>query len=215
MAIGNQLSDMRQEYAQAALDRADVAANPFEQFESWLKAAIEHCQIEPNAMTLATVEDGRPTTRVVLLKGLDARGLMFYTNYESRKAQDMGKNPFVCLNFWWPELERQVRVEGKVERLSDEESDQYFQSRGRGSRLGAWASPQSRVLENREELEQKVQEITARFEGQETFAKPDHWGGYLVRPDYFEFWQGRKSRLHDRLAYRKQGEDWQIDRLAP
>ena len=130
MAIGNQLSDMRQEYAQAALDRADLAINPFDQFEKWLQEAIQHCKIEPNAMTLATVENGRPTTRVVLLKGFDERGLMFYSNYESRKGQEMDKNPFVCLNFWWPELERQVRVEGKVERLSEEESDQYFQSRG-------------------------------------------------------------------------------------
>jgi pyridoxamine 5'-phosphate oxidase len=215
MALGNHLSQMRQEYARAALDREALAPNPFDQFETWLKEAIEHCQVEPNAMTLATVEQGRPTARVVLLKGFDKRGLMFYTNYESRKSQEMDANPLACVNFWWPELERQVRIEGKVERLSPEESDEYYQSRDRGSRLGAWASPQSRVLNGREELEQRVQEVAARFEGQETFAKPEHWGGYLLRPDYLEFWQGRQSRLHDRLVYRKEGENWRIDRLAP
>ncbi|MEO1383062.1 MAG: pyridoxamine 5'-phosphate oxidase, partial [Bacteroidota bacterium] len=170
---------------------------------------------EPNAMSLATVHQGRPSVRIVLLKGFNDEGFVFYTNYESKKAQEMAQNYQVALTFFWPELERQIRIEGKVAKVSEAESNAYYQSRGRGSRIGAWASPQSQVIEDRNILEARVEEFTAKFEGQETFPKPEYWGGYRVEPDYIEFWQGRKSRLHDRITYTLTEGAWIIQRIAP
>lgn len=215
MSLGKKVADIRKDYMLGSLDEQDVSQNPFEQFENWFKAAVDSEVIEPNAMTLATVKDGKPTLRVVLLKGFDQRGLMFYTNYESRKSQEMAANPAVALNFFWPELERQIRIEGQIEKLSANESDKYFQSRGRMSRMGAWASPQSQKISDRDYLEKRVREVKNRFGEEGHIPKPDFWGGFLLKPSYFEFWQGRASRLHDRIVYEWEGDNWQISRLAP
>lgn len=199
----------------APLDEQSADPDPFVQFRAWLDAAMTAVLHEPTAMVLATVGmDGRPAARAVLLKGVDARGFVFFTNYESRKARDLAANPFAALTFLWAELGRQVRVEGTVERVSAEESEAYFATRARGSRIGAWASPQSRVVANREDLERRVAEAAARFEG-DAVPRPPHWGGYRVVPDVIEFWQGRPDRLHDRLVYRRDAADWRIERLAP
>lgn len=215
MSIRKEVSGFRQDYQTSGLEVSDLHPDPIQQFERWFEEAVQTVQHEPNAMSLATVSEGRPSLRIVLLKGFDERGFMFYTNYLSRKGEDMASNPHVALTFWWPELSRQVRIEGVAAKLSAEESDLYFQSRGRGSRIGAWASPQSQVLVDREELENKVKDMASRFEGEEVFPCPPHWGGYLVSPDKMEFWQGRKSRLHDRLVYEKGENGWTILRLAP
>ena len=210
------LADLRKEYTQQSLDRADVLPDPVAQFERWFKAAQEAQIREPNAMNLATVSaDGRPTARIVLLKGIEAGSFLFYTNYQSRKGRDIQQHPYVALTFFWPELERQVRIEGKVSQLDDEQSTAYFQSRPRGSQLGAWVSPQSEVIADRSALDQRAQELEARFED-EKIPRPSYWGGYAVHPYRIEFWQGRPSRLHDRLRYERQEDDrWVIERLAP
>ncbi|MEO0897666.1 MAG: pyridoxamine 5'-phosphate oxidase [Bacteroidota bacterium] len=216
MTLGKSVADIRKDYLMDSLEEKDVQKIPFQQFEQWFDAAVKSEVLEPNAMALATVKDGRPSLRIVLLKGFDEKGMVFYTNYESKKAQELAENPLAALTFFWPELERQVRIEGSIEKVGHEESDTYYQSRGRGSRIGAWASPQSQVIENRSILEQKVQDIQHKFEGKERFPKPDHWGGYRLKPDYFEFWQGRSSRLHDRIIYSLQTDgNWDIKRLAP
>ena len=212
------LADLRQEYARAELSRDHVTDDPIEQFRDWFDDVQDSEVEEPNAMTLATAAaDGTPSARIVLLKGLDERGFHFYTSYESRKGTDLSQNPHAALVFWWTPLERQVRIEGRVEQLPDEESTAYFHRRPRGAQLGAWASPQSHVVESREALEQNLEEVAAEYEDRDEIPRPAHWGGYVVRPTEIEFWQGRPNRLHDRLRYRRASaeDDWTLERLAP
>ena len=209
------VADLRKEYTRAGLAESDVAADPIEQFRRWFDAALDAGLHEPNAMTVATAtRDGSPSARVVLLKGFDSRGFVFYTNYEGRKGRELEENPRAALLFYWGELERQVRVEGTVSRVSEEESDAYYASRPRGSRLGAWASEQSRVVEGRKVLEERTADLEAEYEGREV-PRPAFWGGYRVWPEVVEFWQGRENRLHDRIVYRREDEGWKIERLQP
>ncbi|MCU0447876.1 MAG: pyridoxamine 5'-phosphate oxidase [Microscillaceae bacterium] len=209
------IAQIRQDYTRQSLDIQEVSSNPFAQFEKWMEEAINAEVPEPTAMTLATVDSqGVPSARIVLLKGADEQGLVFFTNYASTKGKAMASNSQVCLNFFWAELERQIRIIGKIEKVSEAESQDYFQSRPRASQIGAWVSPQSQVVPNRAWLEQKFIELEQQFANQ-TIPKPEHWGGYRVIPQYFEFWQGRPSRLHDRIVYEKSDNDWQIQRLAP
>ena len=208
------IAQLRNEYTRAALDEANVLPDPYAQFSRWLTEAIQAKLPEPTAMTLATADaQGRPAARIVLLKGIDGEGFSFYTNYDSRKGHDLDANPHASLLFYWAELERQVRVEGKVERVPDAESDAYYLSRPLGSRIGAWASPQSRVMNSREWLEARVQQMTVQHGDNQP--RPPHWGGYRVVPEVLEFWQGRRSRLHDRIRYRRDGGAWIRERLAP
>lgn len=206
---------MRKSYEQAALDESHVRPLPIDQFHHWFDEAVKAKALEPNAMTLATVSpQGRPSTRVLLLKGADASGLVWFTNYGSRKGQELAENPFAAMQFFWGELERVVRIEGRVERVSDAESDDYYRSRPLGSRIGAWVSPQSSVLPARADLEAAWAEQQARL-GEDP-PRPPNWGGYRLIPDRWEFWQGRPSRLHDRLVYVLQPDaSWLIQRLAP
>lgn len=211
------IENLRQDYRLASLDVTDIAPDPFLQFRKWFQEALDGQLLEPNAMTLATATpDGKPTLRVVLLKSFDEKGFVFFTNYESRKGQEIEANPYVALNFLWLELERQVRIEGTVSKVSEAASTEYFQSRPKGSQIGAWASPQSRVIPNREILEEKIQTLLTTYENTEVLPRPAHWGGYRVQPSLIEFWQGRSSRLHDRICFRHQADrSWQIERLAP
>ncbi len=209
------IADLRKSYERTELDESASHADPLMQFDQWLKEAISSEVPEPNAMTLATVgSDLRPSTRVVLIKDYDARGIVWYTNYESRKGRELAGNPFAALQFHWVELERVVRIEGVVERVSAEESDTYFNSRPLDSRIGAWASPQSEVIPGRTVLVTNAAKYAAQFMLQPP--RPPHWGGYRLKPDNWQFWQGRKSRLHDRLRYTQQSEgEWLRERLAP
>jgi len=214
--ISADLAALRRSYAMASLSESDVSPDPFVQMERWLQEALSSQLPEPTAMTLATVSaDGLPNARVVLLKGFDHRGLVFYTNYESRKGVELAQNPQAALLFFWPELERQVRIKGRTERVSPDESLTYFQSRPKESQLGAWASPQSQVISGRDVVELRYQELVEQFKHDEVLPLPPFWGGYRVVPTYFEFWQGRPSRLHDRICYQHGDQGWAIARLAP
>ena len=217
MSAAVNIADLRREYRGASLTEADVDPDPLRQFQRWLHEAIQAELPEPTAMTLATVAaDGAPAARIVLLKGVDAGGFLFFTNYQSRKGAELAARPLAALLLHWVELERQVRIEGAVSKAAPEESDAYFVTRPHSARLGAWASPQSRVIPDREWLEQELAAVRERFAAQgEHVPRPPHWGGYRVAPTSLEFWQGRASRLHDRLRYRHDGAHWRLERLAP
>jgi len=225
--MNNAIADIRKDYKLASLEEVDVAANPFDQFTRWWNEAVASQIDEVNAMTLATVNaTGVPAARIVLLKGYNPDGFIFFTNYESDKGKNLAQNPKAALVFFWKELERQIRVEGTVEKVSAEESDRYFNSRPASSRIGAWASPQSAVIENRMVIEQNVERYSSIF-ANDSIERPDHWGGYIVKPTSIEFWQGRSSRLHDRIKYTLENSaynaatdtrsdaSWKIERLAP
>jgi pyridoxamine 5'-phosphate oxidase len=216
MTSSSHVADLRRNYTRAGLDETEADPNPFNQFQTWFDQALSADLPEPNAMTLATATaSGKPSARIVLLKGFDEEGFLFYTNYNSEKGQQLAANPWGALVFWWAELERQVRIEGRVEKVSTEESEAYFASRPFDSQLGAWASQQSEVISSRAVLEEKLAELEQKYEKQ-VVPKPPHWGGYRLSPTEFEFWQGRPSRLHDRLRYRQGSDDtWLRERLAP
>ena len=211
------LADLRGEYRLGELSEENCDSNPIAQFELWMKQAQAADLKEPNAMTLATATgDGRPSARIVLLKEVNENGFVFYTNYLSRKGQELAANPHAALTFYWAELERQVRVEGMVAKTSKEQSEAYFRVRPRQSRLGALVSNQSQIIESRSVIEAKMAELEARYTHTDDIPKPEFWGGYCVRPEVFEFWQGRRSRLHDRIRYSKDGVgEWRIERLSP
>jgi pyridoxamine 5'-phosphate oxidase len=210
----SKLSEFRKSYELGELDEVHAADGPLALFNRWMDEAIAHDVSEPTAMTVATVaSNGRPSTRVVLLKGCDARGLVWFTNYQSRKGEELAHNPYAALQFHWVEMERVVRIEGRVEKTSTEESDAYFKSRPLDSRLGAWASPQSRVISSRAVLVANAAKAAAQHGLNPD--RPPHWGGYRLMPDRFEFWQGRRSRLHDRLCFRLEAGGWVRERLAP
>jgi pyridoxamine 5'-phosphate oxidase len=208
------LTELRRDYAQESLTERDVEPDPIRQFEKWFEQALRAGMIEPNAMTVATsTRDGHPSARMILLKGVDALGFVFYTDYRSRKGAELDANPHVSLCFWWDALQRQVRVTGTVARVSQQESAAYFRTRPHGSRIGAWASHQSAPLASRDALEREVERL--RGAHPEDVPLPPHWGGYRVTPESVEFWQGRPSRLHDRIEYTREGGHWRIGRLSP
>jgi pyridoxamine 5'-phosphate oxidase len=210
------IQNLRQDYRSASLNEDDVDQNPYQQFEKWFQEALNAKVVEPNAMTLATSNvSGVPSARVVLLKEFTDEGFVFYTNYNSKKGREIAESPYVALVFFWPDLERQVRIEGVVERVSDEESTAYFKSRPKGSQLGALSSPQSEIIANRKVLEEKLEDLTRKYEAKE-IEKPEYWGGYRVIPNRIEFWQGRSNRLHDRILYvQNKDQSWKFERLAP
>ena len=210
-----EIAALRENYTKGSLDVEDASSSPIEQFQIWFDEAVSSQLLEPNALLLSTVSNqGKPSARIVLLKGLD-NGFKFYTNYLSRKGTEVTENPNACITFFWAELERQVRIEGLMEKVSAEESDEYFQSRPKGSQIGAWTSNQSMVIENREILEDREKYLITKF-GDNPIPRPPHWGGYRLVPTYIEFWQGRPSRLHDRIAYTMlEDGDWKIERLSP
>lgn len=211
------IAALRQSYAAQPLTEEVVSKDPVEQFTLWFEQAASAGIKEPNAMTLATVTSaGTPAARVVLLKGVEQEGFVFYTNYESDKGEQLAANPAAALVFWWEPLYRQVRIEGTVEKVDEAVSTAYFQSRPRGSQVGAWASPQSRIIDNRDLLTAEVELLETKYQGQEILPRPPHWGGYLLTPSIIEFWQGQPNRLHDRLRYKRLAEGgWQLERLAP
>ena len=211
------LADLRKTYTQRTLSEADVQPDAVAQFRLWMEEALAAQLDEPTAFTLSTVAaSGQPSSRVVLLKGLpDDTGFLFYTNYDSRKGQELAAQPLAALNFFWPGLERQVRVEGRIEKAPESLSTEYFQSRPRSSQIGAWASPQSQLIGSREALEAREANVAKEFEAQDPLPRPPHWGGFMLRPHRLEFWQGRPSRLHDRIVYELDGSIWRRSRLAP
>lgn len=209
------IASIRKDYQMRSLSEHEVNHDPVQQFAQWWDEALQSEILEVNAMTLSTITAaGRPSARIVLLKGFDQKGFVFFTNYESNKGIQLQRYPYASLVFFWKELERQVRIEGTCSRTSDQESDEYFQSRPLGSRLGAWASPQSRTIPNRDVLQHNMEELTAQY-AHDAIPRPPHWGGFRVQPDRIEFWQGRSNRLHDRILYEKNETSWRISRLAP
>ncbi|MEX1276400.1 MAG: pyridoxamine 5'-phosphate oxidase [Bacteroidota bacterium] len=213
--MNESLAHLRREYSMRPLNEQEVDRNPFVQFQHWFDEAVRVETIEPNAMVLATSSPGGlPSARMVLLKGFDELGFLFFTNFESRKAEELHRNPHAALLFYWGELSRQVRIEGEVEAASRDESEEYFRTRPLESRIGAWASKQSSVIPGREYLEERVTRIKQQFPGNDV-PLPPFWGGFRVKPAAFEFWQGRENRLHDRLRYSRQGEGWVLERLSP
>ena len=216
MSLLPNIAAIRKNYAMESLTEASVAEDPKNQFQVWMEETIAAEANEPTAMVLSTVNKfGRPSARVVLLKDGTTDGFIFFTNYESRKGHDLQENPFASLTFFWPELERQVRVEGRITKVEPEMSDAYFNSRPKGSQIGAWASPQSREIVSREELERADAVFTERFADLPVIPRPGHWGGFILIPDLIEFWQGRPNRLHDRIVYQLQENEWHLKRLAP
>jgi pyridoxamine 5'-phosphate oxidase len=217
MTLTHNIADIRKNYSKQALNEDSVQPNPLDQFKLWLEEAITAKADEPTAFVLSTVSsDGRPSARVVLLKSIDDVGFTFFTNYESRKGKELVQNPFTCFTFFWASLERQVRIEGVIEKIPDSDSDAYFHSRPVGSQIGAWASPQSQIIESRKVLEDADTYFKEKFDGKEIIPRPAHWGGYRLNPSKIEFWQGRPNRLHDRIVYeRAAGDQWKIVRLAP
>jgi pyridoxamine 5'-phosphate oxidase len=214
--INSKIVSLRKEYSSAFLNEEDVNHNPFKQFELWMHQAVEAEILEPHAMAVSTVSyEGKPSSRIVLLRGFDENGFVFYTNYKSHKGNDMAQNKYACLNFFWPELERQIRIEGSIEKIDQQISTDYFHSRPRESQIGAWASIQSAVIANRKVVEDAFILYTEKFKDLELIPKPEHWGGYNIKPTSIEFWQGRPSRLHDRLRYSILSEAWKIERLSP
>ncbi len=213
----DEIADLRRDYNNNTLQIEEVEALPIPQFSKWFDDAMKGGVLEPNAMILSTVnEQGRPSSRVVLLKGVDEKGFIFYTNYQSRKAQELAGNPMASLLFNWMQQERQIRIEGKVELLEENLSNSYYNKRPLGSRIGAWSSPQSRYIPNRKILEENVKSIEHLFEGNEEISRPPFWGGFRLVPDKMEFWQGRSNRLHDRLMYSLESDgSWRIERIAP
>ncbi|MEM9819715.1 MAG: pyridoxamine 5'-phosphate oxidase [Bacteroidota bacterium] len=210
------IENLREDYRAKSLDRADVLADPIDQFGRWFQEALDAQLQEANAMTLATsTATGVPSARIVLLKGFDANGFVFYTNYQSRKSQELIDNPKAALVFCWLDLQRQIRIEGSVEKQAPALSERYFQSRPKGSQIGAWASPQSQVIQDRQILEKRVEALKLEYAEVDQLPLPDNWGGFVLKPNYLEFWQGRSSRLHDRIAYTLEEGQWTIDRLAP
>lgn len=210
------LANIRTDYTKLKLGEDMLLSNPFTQFEKWMNEALVQKVMEPNAMTIATVNsEGKPSLRVVLLKGFDEKGFVFFTNYESKKGEEMLQNPSVALNFFWMTMERQVRIEGVVRKIDEAASISYFQSRPKESQVSAWASPQSQEVESREILESKVHELEKQYQLEAVLPKPAFWGGYIVEPTYFEFWQGRANRLHDRLVFEKLENSWKMKRIAP
>jgi pyridoxamine 5'-phosphate oxidase len=208
------ISSIRKDYKLKQLDKKDVHPNPLVQFNTWFTEAVEAKVNEPNAMNLATVKSsGKPSSRIVLLKGIEEQGFVFYTNYESHKGKELQVHPFGSLCFFWPELERQVRIEGHIKKVEATRSDDYFQSRPYESQLGAWVSPQSQVIDTREFLEQKINSVKKQYP--QVVPRPPHWGGFILVPESIEFWQGRESRLHDRMLYELTAGSWQLSRLAP
>lgn len=209
------INQLRKDFATSVLLEENTGDDPYSLFEKWLKEAVSAQAHEPNAMVLSTVsQDGKPSSRIVLLRDFTEEGLVFFTNYNSRKGQDIQSNKHASLLFFWPEIERQIRIDGVIERTSEEVSDAYFLSRPRESRLGAWASAQSKEIPSREFLEDLYNEADQRFKGKD-IPRPAHWGGFILKPDYIEFWQGRPSRLHDRLFFKKENNDWTRGRLSP
>jgi len=214
--INSKIVSLRKEYSSAFLNEEDVNHNPFKQFELWMHQAVEAEILEPNAMTVSSVSsEGKPSSRIVLLRGFDENGFVFYTNYNSHKGHDMAQNKYACLNFFWPELERQIRIEGSIAKIDQQTSTNYFHSRPRESQIGAWASIQSAVIANRKVVEDAFIYYTEKFKDLELIPKPEHWGGYNIKPTSIEFWQGRPSRLHDRLRYSALNDAWKIERLSP
>lgn len=213
--LNDHISKLRHDFSKHSLDEKDADKDPFKQFEKWYKDASDAEVAQPHALTLSTVDpSGRPSSRILYLRHFSNEGFIFYTNYHSKKGKDIEQNPFAAMNFFWSELERQVRVEGELKKISEKKSDAYFSSRPRESQLGAWVSQQSTLLKSREEMEEKFKELENKYEGK-TVPRPPHWGGYILVPVLFEFWQGRPGRLHDRLRYCLDNNKWKIERLFP